>query len=340
MNSVAVIGGGSFGTALADLLARLGLQTKLWFRDAAQAVKTEESRYNKKYLPDYEIFPSIKVSADLIYCLEDSEWALFAVPSQSLRTVLEQARPHLINQSAKKPIVIACKGIEKGTLYTMAEVAIDVLGDEWRQHIFALSGPSFANEIVQQQPTAVTLAGTNEDLCEQIARAFFCENFRVYTTSDIVGVELGGALKNVIAIAAGAVIGLNLGNNSRAALITRGLSEITRLALAKGANPITVSGLSGLGDLILTCTGSASRNRTFGELLGRGITPKQAAEEIKQVVEGIETSASAWTMAQSLNIEVSIIRGVYEVVHEGLPAAEALARIVQKEPGKEFIPPK
>ena len=339
MNSVAIIGGGSFGTALADLLARLGLQTHLYFRDAAQAIQTQESRYNQKYLPEHEIFPTIQVSSDLVDGMQKSEWLLFTVPSQTFRQVLTQTRDHLCNQAQKKPIVIASKGIEKDSLCTMAEVAVDVLGEDWKDYIFALSGPSFAREIMQQQPTAVTLAGTNEKLCDKLARIFFCENFRVYTTHDMIGVELGGALKNVMAVAAGAIIGLKLGDNSRAALITRGLGEMTRMGLAKGAEPMTLAGLSGLGDLILTCTGSASRNRNFGELLGRGLTPKQAAEEIRQVVEGVDTSFSAWTLAQNLNVDVSIIRGVYEVIHEGLPVQQAFARIVQREPGKEFISP-
>ena len=339
MNSVALIGGGSFGTALADLLARVGLQTHLWFRDAEQAVETQESRYNKKYLPHLEIFPTIHVSSNLIDCLEQSDWLLFSVPSQTFRGVLEQTRDYLTNQTKKKPIVIASKGIEKDSLLTMAEIAIDVLGSAWEDHIFALSGPSFAREIMMQQPTAVVLAGKNEQLCEEIARIFFCEKFRVYTTHDLTGVELGGALKNVIAIAAGAVIGLNLGDNSRAALITRGLGEITRMAVAKGAAPITVAGLSGLGDLILTCTGAASRNRTFGELLGQGLGTQAALNQIQQVVEGVDTALSAWTLAKQLNLEVSIIHGVYEVIHEELPVQEAFAKIVQREPGKEFIAP-
>ncbi len=232
MKHVAVLGGGSFGTALAQHLARRGQSTRLWVRDAERAEAINRDRRNPTYLSEFTLHERLSATADMAAALHGADWVVSGMPSASLRSALLQARPYLGDQV----LVIGTKGIEDDTLYTMDAVACDVLGQGYKDRLVALSGPSFAREIMQERPTAVVLASRQESLAQSIAPLFFCDTFRAYCTDDIIGVELGGALKNVMAIAAGAISGLGLGENARAAMITRGLAEMTRLCVAQGGH--------------------------------------------------------------------------------------------------------
>ncbi len=332
MTSVCVLGGGSFGTALADLLARRGLSVRWWMRDPEHAQAVRRTGRNPRYLSEMPLAAGITPTADLAEALRDAAWAIAALPSQALRPTLERARGPL----GERPLVIAAKGIEVDSLMTMEEVAADVLGAAARSRLLALSGPSFAREIMQGHPTAVVLACRDEALAERIAAPFFCDNFRAYTSPDVVGVEMGGALKNVMAIAAGVVSGLGFGDNTRAALVTRGLAEITRLSMAKGAHPMTLAGLAGLGDLVLTCTGALSRNRAVGFALGQGRSLEEALASVKETAEGVVTARSAYLLSQRLGVEARIIRAVYQGLYEGVSVREAVTALVRRPPGSEL----
>ena len=332
MEHVCVLGGGSFGTALAQLCARQGQRVTQWMRNAQRAETINRDHRNPDYLGEFALSWKITATTDLAAAVERADWLIVAVPSQVVRGVFEQLRPHL----SAMPIVLACKGIETESLMTMHEVIQDVLGDEWAGRILALSGPSFAREIMQEHPTAVVLACSDEALSERIGRLLFCDHFRAYSSTDVMGVELGGALKNIMAIAAGAITGMGLGDNTRAALVTRGVAEITRLAVAKGANPLTLAGLAGVGDVLLTCTGSLSRNRAVGEAMGRGLTLEAAVAEVKQVAEGVTTTQAAKALADKLKVDAPIINAVYRVLFAGQPTRDALLDLVRREPGREL----
>jgi len=328
---VGVLGAGSFGTALAQLCARQGERVTLWMRSAERAHAINHGHRNPDYLSEFDLSWKITATDDLHRAV-DVDWLIVALPSQAVRSTLASLAAEL----RPMPLVLAAKGIENDTLMTMAEVVADVLGAERSAKTLALSGPSFAKEIVQERPTAVVLACRDEALAEDMARRFFSDSFRAYCSPDVAGVEMGGALKNVMAIAAGAISGMGLGDNTRAALITRGLAEITRLAVAKGANPLTLLGLSGVGDLVLTCTGALSRNRALGQALGEGKTLEEGLRHIRQVAEGVHTSAAAKRLADALGIEAPIIQAIYRVLHEGQPVRDALVDLVRRAPGREL----
>lgn len=333
MQHVAVLGGGSFGTALAQHLARRGQQVRLWVRDAAQAEAIGATRRNPHYLSDFVLHDSITASADMAVALAGSQWVVSAMTSASLRSALCLARPHLRDQI----LVIGTKGIEDDTLFTMDTVACDVLGADYQAKIVALSGPSFAREIMQERPTAVVLASHHEALAQRIAPLFFCDTFRAYCTDDVIGVELGGALKNVMAIAAGAISGLGLGENARAAMITRGLAEMTRLSVAQGGHVLTMLGLAGVGDLVMTCTGGLSRNRAVGEALGQGKPVEEAIASVHQVAEGVRTALAARRLSERVNVDAPIIHAVYRVLYEKLAIRDAVLELVRREPGRELF---
>ena len=332
LKTVAVLGGGSFGTALAQLAAREGQKVRLWMRDSKQAEAINETRHNPRYLSDFELHENIAGTTDMEQALVGADWVMVAVPSQAVRSCLTEAKKFV----GAVLLVLAAKGIENETLMTMDEVVHDVLGDDWKDRTLAMSGPSFAKEIIQGMPTAVVLACTDEPLAAQIADILFSDTFRAYTSTDIVGVEVGGALKNVMAIAAGGVIGMGWGHNVRASLVTRGLSEITRIAVAKGANPLTLSGLAGVGDLMLTCTGGLSRNRAVGQALGEGKTLAEAQESIRQVAEGVKTAKSAYLLIQKLGVDCPIMETVYRVLYEDVPIDEAVQGLVERPTGQEL----
>jgi glycerol-3-phosphate dehydrogenase (NAD(P)+) len=325
MAQIAVIGAGSWGTALAKVLADKGHEVALWGRAAEQVDDIEKKRVNAKYLPNAQLPATLKATADLEAAVRDKSWIVSVVPSHTVRDVLGRAgkamRPDAV-------VVSASKGIENESLATMDEVLKDVLPGRLGSQLAFLSGPSFAKEVGAGLPTAVVMASRDRRIAEEAAALFQGDRFRVYTSDDVPGVELGGALKNVMAIAAGVADGLGLGHNSRAALNTRGLAEISRLAVRKGANPLTLAGLAGLGDLVLTCTGDLSRNRTVGIGLGRGQTLREVLAGMSQVAEGVKTTRSAHDLAARLGVEMPITDAMYRIVYEDQPAREAVSTLM------------
>lgn len=330
---VAVLGGGAWGTALAVVLADKGHDTVVWAFEPEVGKDINERHENRKYLPGVELPPRLTATSDLAASVREAEMVVLVSPSHVTRQVIGQVAADL---PANIPIVCATKGIENDTLMTMSEVLEDVLPPERHPYLAYLSGPSFAKEVALRMPTAVVVASNWERMALQVQEAFARPVFRVYTSSDVIGVEMGGALKNVIAIAAGASDGLGFGHNARTGLITRGLAEISRLAVAKGAQPLTLSGLSGMGDLVLTCTGELSRNRTVGFQLGEGKRIEDILAGMTAVAEGVRTSRSAHDLARKLGVETPIIDAVYSVLFENVTARDAVASLLAREPRPEF----
>ena len=315
----AVLGAGSFGTCLAMLSAREH-DVKIWARrvDVAEAINRDHR--NPRYLNDYALSSRIEATSELGEALAGRELVILAVPSQSLREVMELAGPHLEPGAI---VVSAVKGIEYETGLTMHGVLEDVLEPEHHPRLVALSGPSFAKEIAERQPTVVTLACREEAYAISVQATLSCPWFRCYTQHDVIGVEIAGALKNVIAIAVGMADGMKGGHNARAALMTRGLAEITRLGVALGAEPETFLGLAGMGDLLLTCTGDLSRNRRVGLALGQGRPLDEIVAELGEVAEGIPTTRAACRLAQRLGVEMPIAEQVRAVIEGERTPAEA-----------------
>ncbi len=328
---VVVMGGGSWGTAIALHMARAGRFTRLWVRDAALARRMQEGRENDRYLPGWTLPDGLAIDADLGAAIAGSRVVILAVPAQHARAVLESARPHLDDGVG---VCSASKGIECGSLMRVSEVIRDVTGP---RPVGALSGPSFAREVADGQPTAVVVGSGDAAFAKRIQTLISAGPLRAYTNHDLVGVEIGGALKNVIAIGAGAVEGLGYGTNTLAALITRGLAEIGRLAAALGGEASTLAGLAGLGDLVLTCTGKLSRNRALGAHLARGGTWDEYRAGTPMVAEGVATTASAWALAGREGCEMPITQQVHAVLHESRPVDEAIRdllarRLTREEP--------
>jgi glycerol-3-phosphate dehydrogenase (NAD(P)+) len=333
MKHAVVLGGGAWGTAIAKVLADKGQEVRLYTRRAELAAAIEADRENRRYLPGAPLGPGLHATSDLEHALRGSDLVVVAVPSDALRGVMQEARRAL---PPDVPIISATKGIENQSLMLMREVMIDVIGGGVTDRVGILSGPSFANEVALGLPTCVVVASSSPDLAEAAQKRCSNERLRVYTSDDPVGVELGGALKNVIAIAAGAADGLGYGHNSRAALITRGLAEIVRLAMAKGGNALTLAGLAGLGDLVLTCTGELSRNRTVGFEMGRGKTLAQVLAALGHVAEGVKTARSAYELARKFDVEMPITTEVYRVLHEGKSPRQAVTDLLARELRPEF----
>lgn len=311
---VAVLGAGTFGTALATVLADKERDVVIWTRHEDQAEGINERHCNEKYLSDLKLPENLKASNDIESVLDKAGMIICAVPAQFIGKTLKEYGK-LFPKDAS--IVGASKGVEEGSLRLVSEIFEDELPDFLQENISYLSGPSFAREIIEKVPTVVCIASENKETARRVQAAFAHDYFRTYWTSDVVGVEVGGALKNVIAIAAGVADGLGFGLNTRAALITRGLAEITRLGVKKGANPLTFLGLAGMGDLVLTCTGDKSRNRTIGLKIGEGKSLKQALSEMNQVVEGVFTTDAAYLLSQKLGVEMAITEQVYKLLYEG-----------------------
>jgi glycerol-3-phosphate dehydrogenase (NAD(P)+) len=328
---IAVFGAGSWGTALAILLARNGREVMLWGRDPERMAAMRSEGCNPRYLPDASFPPGLNPTADLDQALAGAELALVAVPSEAFRQFLrglaERIRPGL-------PVVWATKGLEAASGKLLHQVAGEELGD---RPTAVISGPTFAREVAAGLPTAITAASPSETLASRLAVLLHGEAFRVYTSTDVIGVEAGGALKNVLAIAAGVADGQGFGANARAALITRGLVEIVRLGERLGGHRETFMGLAGLGDLVLTCTDDQSRNRRFGLALGRGQSVEQALADIGQVVEGMRTARIASVLAQRNGVEMPICEQVYRVVYEGIPAREAVHALLLREQKPEDV---
>jgi glycerol-3-phosphate dehydrogenase (NAD(P)+) len=324
-----VIGAGSWGTALAKLLADKGEAVRLWSRSPAHVDALRRDRENRRYLPGAALPANLQPTDDL-RCVADCQCVVMAVPSHGFREVFARLAPLLQDGTL---LVSAVKGIEIESGQTMCQIMNAELANIQRQHrlfISVLSGPSFADEVAAGQPTAVTIGCADLEAAQAAQQLFSTPSFRVYTSTDIIGLEISAAMKNVIAIAAGIADGLGCGLNARAALITRGLAEISRLGTALGANPLTFSGLGGLGDLVLTCTGSLSRNRTVGLKLGEGRTLPQALAEMTMVAEGVRTAKSCWRLATQAGVEMPILEQMYQILYEGKPCRAAVQELFQR----------
>ncbi|HSJ26523.1 MAG TPA: NAD(P)H-dependent glycerol-3-phosphate dehydrogenase [Longimicrobiales bacterium] len=330
---VAVIGAGSWGTALANLLAKKEHDVTVWSYEADVADAINREHRNPRYLSEIALHPGLKATTSLEDVVRDAGCIVSVSPAQHVRKVMDQACEHMQPDAL---VVAASKGIETSSLQTMAQVHADVLPKQAGARACFLSGPSFALEVAHEQPTAVTIASHDLAAAEAAQELFQTPYFRAYTSDDVVGVELGGALKNVIAVAAGMGVGLGLGHNATAALITRGLAEITRLGMRFGANPMTLSGLAGMGDLILTCTGGLSRNRHVGVELGKGRSIDDVLGEMTMVAEGVETTRAAHALAQRAGIEMPIVAEVHAVLFEGRSAQEALENLMTRDPKPEL----
>jgi glycerol-3-phosphate dehydrogenase (NAD(P)+) len=331
VNKVAVIGAGSWGTAITGVLAGNGINTFLWGHNKQQQKALEKDRENKKYLPGFPFSPSLVIASDLQNAVTDAEVVCMVVPSHGYRVVFEQLLPYL---SKGVSIVSAVKGIENKSLMTMTQVMEETLGEQLiKQEIIlaVLSGPSFAREVAQNLPTAVTIGCAKLEDAQYLQTIFGSQLFRVYAAQDMIGLEISAALKNIVAIAAGISDGLGYGLNSRAALITRGLAEITRMGVAMGADPVTFSGLSGLGDLVLTCTGNLSRNRTVGLKLGEGKLLPQVLDEMDMVAEGVKTTKSVHGLMQRMHVEMPILEQVYQILYKDKDCSEAVKDLLTRE---------
>ena len=321
----AVVGAGAWGTALSDLLGRNGHDVRLWAYESDVVESVNNKHENARFLAGHQLSANVKAYADLGRAVADTELVAIATPSHALRRIVKSAAGSLPRTA---PVVVATKGIDKGSLCLMTEVVEQELPGAT---VVALSGPSFAVEVVGRQPTAVVVASSREGAAEAVQLAFSSAYFRTYTHTDVIGVELGGALKNVMAVATGIAEGLGLGFNARAALITRGLAEMTRLGVALGAEQSTFAGLAGLGDLVLTCTGSLSRNRAVGVEVGKGRKLDDVLKDRETVAEGVVTAQSARELAAREGVEMPIVDTVNRVLFEGQSARSAIGALMTRE---------
>lgn len=331
--NIGVIGAGSWGTTLADLLAKQGHSVMLWAYEQDLVDRMQQTHMNDLYLPSFTLDNNLSFTSDLVEAVSGREMLLLVSPSQVMRTVLQEAEPHIATDTL---LVSAAKGVENSTLMIMSEVIEEVLPAEKCRRIAYLSGPTFAREVAAEIPTALTVAADSEEVAAFVQDLFSCDYFRLYRQDDVIGVELGGALKNVIALAAGVCDGLGYGYNTRAAVITRGLEEMTRIGLAKGAKRSTFSGLAGMGDLVLTCTGDLSRNRTVGLEIGRGRKLAEILKGMKMVAEGVKTTLSAYQLAQKLGVDVPIIEQMYLILNEDKDPRTAVRELMKRELKAEF----
>jgi glycerol-3-phosphate dehydrogenase (NAD(P)+) len=322
---IAVLGAGSWGTALAIQFARTSRPTLLWGRDAAQLAALERDRCNKRYLPDAPFPPSLSIERDLAAVLAATQDIVVSVPSHALRSMLQDLVPL---RTPRLRIAWATKGFELSTGLLPHQVAEQLLGTQVPTAV--ISGPTFAKEVGAGLPTAMTIAASDQAFARDLAESISGDNFRAYTSSDITGVEIGGAVKNVLAIGAGISDGLGFGANTRIALITRGLVEMTRLGVALGAQAETFMGLAGLGDLVLTCTDNQSRNRRFGLAIAAGTNMEEAQRTIGQVVEGVLAARAVREVAARAGVEMPICDSLYRVVHEGLPPKAAVKELMSR----------
>lgn len=322
---IGVIGAGSWGTALAGLLAGKGYAVDLWAYEPEVVESIASENENRIFLPGVKLPPTLKVSGDIAAAARGKDLVLVVVPSHVMRNIARQAAKFIKDRCI---VVSAAKGIEDQTFLTMTGVLAEVLPR--KERLAVLSGPSFAVEVARQMPTVVTAAAADMNVAADIQKIFATPYFRVYTNTDMIGVELGGAVKNVIAIASGIVDGLGLGLNSRAALITRGLAEIRRLGIRLGANPHTFAGLSGVGDLMLTCTGTLSRNHTVGKLIGEGKKLDHILSEMRMVAEGVNTARSVYNMSRQFGVEMPIVNSVYAVLYQDLEPQKAVYQLMTR----------
>lgn len=323
---IAVLGAGSWGTAIALLLDEKGKRVRLWARSSEFVALLDAIRENKNYLPGVVLPSSIEITSDISLALRDRRLVVLAVPSQSIREVARLIRPFLRPGTV---LVNAAKGLEKTTCLRMSQVISEEL-PEYAERVAVLSGPSHAEEVARKMPTAVVVASRSPEVAEYVQDVFMAPYFRVYTNSDLVGVEFGGALKNIIALGAGIAEGLGFGDNTKAALITRGLTEISRLGVALGANPVTFLGLTGVGDLVVTATSIHSRNRRAGYLLGQGFSLEETLARVGMVVEGVDTTKAAKLLSLRYGIEMPITEQMHAVLFEGLEPKVAVSSLMMR----------
>jgi glycerol-3-phosphate dehydrogenase (NAD(P)+) len=330
---IGVIGAGSWGTALANLLGAQGIKIDLWVYEKEIKQQIENERENKVFLPGFPLSKNLIPTNDMARAAAEKQMLLIVVPSHVMRDTARRILPFLSDGTV---VVSASKGIENKTHLTMSGVLREVFTATPEGLFAVLSGPSFAREVAARVPTVVTIASGNPEIATRLQHTFATPFFRVYTSDDMVGVELGGAVKNVIAIAAGIIDGLGLGLNTRAALITRGLVEIRRLAFKLGAKPRTLEGLSGVGDLILTCTGNLSRNHTVGRKIGEGKKLRQILSETPMVAEGVKTARSVFNLSKKLGVEMPICQEIYRILYEELSPTKALHNLMTRNLKEEF----
>ena len=327
MQDIAVIGAGSYGTCLAMLFGNAGHRVSLWARSPETAQELERTRFNKAYLPNVPLPPTVSVTSDLQAAVTGRSFVVAVTHSHGSREVLGKASqwfdPDVI-------VINASKGLEDGTLATIDQIYGEIFPERVAQRATYLSGPTFANEIAAGMPAAIVLAGRDAETTKLAQETLSSIRLRIYSTHDVAGVLIGGALKNVIAIAAGVSDGLSMGSNARAALITRGLAEITRVGVAMGADAATFAGLSGMGDLVLTCSGEASRNRRVGLALGQGKKMEEILGEMKMVAEGVKTTKVAHELAAKLGVPAPITDVMHAIVHKGYPARDTMIKLMQR----------
>jgi glycerol-3-phosphate dehydrogenase (NAD(P)+) len=333
MANVAIVGSGAWGTALGAHAARLDHQVKMWALEPEVVDEVNARHKNSLFLPDVPLPEPIRATGDPAEAVVGADLVVLVPPSKFLRSVSERIAPHV---SPGATVVVATKGIEEGTLTLMSEVLAETLPRVGADRLAFLSGPSFAKEVARGLPTDVAVGSHRMTAARVVQRLVHSPMFRVYTSADPIGVQVGGAVKNVIAVAAGACDGLDLGTNARAALIARGLAEITRLGVALGANPLTFLGMAGVGDLVLTCTGPLSRNRTLGMKLAEGVDAKAYLAGVRSVAEGYYTAAAAHDLAEKLGVDMPITEQVYHVLHRGRPLLEALKLLVTRAEKEEL----
>ncbi len=327
MKNLAIIGAGSWGTALAIVLAPRFARIRLWVYETDLAARMHVSRENDVYLPGFQLAGHVEVTSDLTAALEGADVVLSVMPSHLVRRLYGQMLPHL-HQSML--FVSATKGLENGTLLRASEVIDELLRPRMRPRIAVISGPTFAKEVARFEPTALVVASSEREVADRVQAAFSGPTFRLYSSQDTIGVEIGGSIKNVVAIGAGVLHGMGLGHNPMAALITRGLAEMTRLAVAMGGQPLTLAGLAGLGDLVLTCNGDLSRNRTVGVELSHGRKLDEIVSSMKMVAEGIKTTNAAVDLAKRYSVEMPISEQMFQVLNFGVSPREAIQRLMER----------
>jgi glycerol-3-phosphate dehydrogenase (NAD(P)+) len=322
--NIAILGGGSWGTAVSKLLSENNHKVKIWFRNEEKAETVKNTRENKYYLPDIKIPENVLITSDIHEAVTGADIIILAVPTQEVRGLITKNMDVFKNDAI---LVNLSKGLEKDTLYRISQVCEELLPNN---KFVALSGPSHAEEVALEMPTTVVAASRDEEVAELVQDVFMSDYFRVYTNTDIIGVEIGGALKNVIALAVGISNGLGFGDNTKAALINRGILEIARLAEKMGADKLTFLGLSGIGDIVVTCTSVHSRNRRAGILIGKGYTKEEAAEEVGMVVEGIITTYAAYQLAKKASVEMPIVNELYAVLYLDHKASDTVQRLMKR----------
>lgn len=328
MTKITVFGTGSFGTALANVLAENGHSVLMWGKNENTVDEINQSHQNKRYLKDVTLIETIKATNQLEQAVNFSDIFLIALPTKAIRDVVTEINQHI---KTKKTFIHVAKGIENETFKRVSEMIEDSVSKNHKNGVGVLSGPSHAEEVVIKQPTTVAASSKDERISKLIQDLFMNDYLRVYTNNDLIGVELGGALKNIIAVASGIVAGMGYGDNAKAALMTRGLAEISRLGEKLGADPMTFLGLGGIGDLIVTCTSTHSRNYTLGYKLGKGKTTEEALNEMNMVVEGIYTTNSVYHLAKAQNVDMPITNALYKVLFEDKPVKDSVKDLMRRD---------